>query len=61
MTLTLTHIDLIKLAEVHGLEAVDGWSDVLAVGTLLHHLQLPHTGDVGQSRLDLCHVGHLWR
>lgn len=33
----VTYIDLIKLAEVHGLEAIDGRSDVLAVGTLLHH------------------------
>lgn len=55
----VTHIDLIKLAEVHGLEAVDGWSDVLAVGALLHHLQLPHTRHISQPRLDLCHVRHL--
>lgn len=34
----VTHIDLVELAEVHGLEAVDGWSYVLAVGTLFHNL-----------------------
>lgn len=34
----VTHIDLVKLAEVHGLETVDGRSDVLAVSALLHHL-----------------------
>lgn len=57
----MTHIDFVKLAKVHGLEAVDGWPDVLAISTLLYHLQLPHARDVGQPRLDLCHVWHLRR
>lgn len=56
-----THINFVKLAKVHGVEAVDGRSDVLAVGALLHHLQLPHAGDVGQPGLDLRHVRHLRR
>ena len=34
----VTYINLVKLAEVHGLEAVDGRSDVLAVGALLYNL-----------------------
>lgn len=54
-----THVNLIKLAKVHGVEAVYGRPDVLAVGALLHHLQLPHAWDVRQPRLDLCHVGDL--
>lgn len=56
-----THINFIKLAKVHGVEAVNGRSDVLAVSALLHHLQLPHARDVGQARLDLRHVRHLRR
>lgn len=54
-----THVDLVELAEVHGLEAVDGRPDVLAVRALLHHLQLANTGHVGQPGLDLCHVRDL--
>lgn len=54
-----THVNLIELAKVHGVEAVDGRPDVLAVGALLHQLQLPHAGDVGQPGLDLRHVGDL--
>lgn len=54
-----THVNLIKLAKVHRVEAVYGRPDVLAVGALLHHLQLPHAGDVRQPRLDLRHVGDL--
>lgn len=57
----MTHIDFVELAKVHGLEAVDRWPDVLAISTLLYHFQLPHTRDVGQPRLDLCHVRHLRR
>lgn len=54
-----THIDLVELAKIHGLEAIDGGADVLAVRAGLHHLQLPHTRHVGQAGLDLRHVGHL--
>lgn len=54
-----THIDFVELAEVHGLEAVDGRPDVLAVRALLHHLQLANTGHVGQPGLDLGHVWYL--
>lgn len=39
----LSHIDLIEFAEVHGLEAIDGRPDVLAVATFLDQLQLPDT------------------
>lgn len=54
-----THVDLVELAEVHGLEAVDGRPDVLAVRALLHHLQLANTRHVGQPGLDLGHVRDL--
>lgn len=54
-----THVDFVKLAEVHGLEAVNGRPDVLTVGTLLHYLKLPHARDVRQPRLDLSHVRDL--
>ena len=57
--LSPTHIDLVELPEVHGLEAVDGWAQVLTVGAGLHNLQLSHAGHVGQARLDLCHIWNL--
>lgn len=59
MKMRSTHVDLVKLAEVHGLEAVDGGPDVFAVGALFHHLQLPYTGHVGQSGLNLSHIRNL--
>lgn len=55
-----THIDLVKLSKVHGLEAVNGWTKVLAVGAGLDDLQLPHTGHVRQTGLDLTHVWNLY-
>lgn len=53
----LAHIDLVELPKVHGLEAVNGGAQVLAVGAGLDNLQLPYTGHIGQARLDL---GHVW-
>lgn len=56
-----SYIYLVKFAKVHGLEAVDGRPDVLAVATLLDQLQLADTRHVSQSGLDLGHVRYLTR
>ncbi len=54
-----SHIDFIKFPKVHGLEAVDGWPNVLAVCALLDKFQLPYTRYIGQAGLDFSHVRHL--
>ena len=43
--------DLLEGLELEGSVFVDGRPDVVAVGRVLHLLQLPHAGHVGQSQL----------
>lgn len=54
-----TYSDLIKLPKLQSSVSVDWGSDVLAVVTVLHRLQLPNTAHIGQPSLNLCHVQHL--
>lgn len=54
-----TYSNLIEFAKLQCAVSVDGRSDVLAVVTVLHRLQLSDAAHVGQPSLNLCHVQHL--
>ena len=54
-----TYSYFVKLAKLQSSVSVNRRSDVLAVVTVLNRLELPHTANVGQASLNLCHVQHL--
>jgi hypothetical protein len=38
-----SHLDSVEFGEIQGLELVNWWTQIIAVGRLLHHLKLLDT------------------